>query len=177
MPTKAFDYMMLMVTLEAVFENTQVSTQRIWRFWPQKKTKSESILQNPIFQLTPEFEGTLKDEIRKHESHDNLHDYKYFDTNNENYILAKWFLKTELFQKRLIVNKIKHNVLINYYQFIYGVQCCTAEKCFLDPLPFIGFWAAFLYFTLQTNLKYRHFHTLNANLYVCLKLWITFMYV
>ena len=29
MPTKAFDYMMLMVTLEAVFENTQVRTQMI----------------------------------------------------------------------------------------------------------------------------------------------------
>ena len=29
MPTKAFDYMMLMVTLEAVFENTQVRTQLI----------------------------------------------------------------------------------------------------------------------------------------------------
>ena len=29
MPTKAFDYMMLMVTLEAVFENTQVRTQKL----------------------------------------------------------------------------------------------------------------------------------------------------
>ena len=83
MPTKAFDYMMLMVTLEAVFENTQVRTRIA-------VTKSESILQNPIFELTPEFEGTLKDEIRKHESHDNLsHDYNYFATNNENSISAK----------------------------------------------------------------------------------------
>ena len=128
MPTKAFDYMMLMVTLEAVFENTQVRTQMIRIRWSKQSglriasTKSESILQNPILELTPEFEGTLKDEIRKHESHDNLsHDYNYFATTNENSILAKWFLKTKLFQKRLNVNKVTYKSLsINlFYEAIF----------------------------------------------------------
>ena len=118
--------MMLMVTLEAVFENTQVSTQLIRIRWSEQSglriasTKSESILQNPIFELTPEFEGTLKDEIRKHESHDNLsHDYNYFATTNENSISAKWFLKTKLFQKRLNVNKVIHKSLsVIFYEAI-----------------------------------------------------------